>query len=228
MDFSFSVRDIIREWLGRPVVKPLDFIRIKGVRRVGSNFLMETLRANLIINVGTGGGAHKLISLPLDDNDEKYSSMLSIISIKNPYSWCISITKWATSAWRGEWENATWDRNWYLWEELYKKYNRFYRRALDFHNNYYNAPSMLLPYEDFLADPRKYVYTICNRCDTRFRSNKIVIPNKVPQSAKFSKERKKFFVKNGDFGLSGKMIYKINRCVDWELMSHFGYVRRGR
>ena len=42
----------------------------------------------------------------------------------------------------------------------------------------------------------------------------------------FTPDRKKFYLKNGTFGLSRGMVDKINECVDWEVMSHYGYEKK--
>lgn len=198
----------------------MKIIRVKGVRRTGNNFLIETLRANLNVKVDTGGGSHRIIKEPSPRHVVYF-----ITTIKNPYSWCISITNWARSSWGIEWSKATWDKDWPRWEELYKGYNNFYRTIIEFYNKY-NELSFIMRYEDFLRNPKDELKFINNECNIEFKSNKFTIPNKVPQSTKFTKDRKKFYL-NGDgtFGLNKNMIKKINMCVDWKLMSLYGYER---
>jgi hypothetical protein len=198
----------------------MKILRVKGARRTGNNFLIEALRANLDVKVDTGGGAHKVIRKPKVNHVVHF-----IITIKNPYSWCLSITNWAKSSWSSDWQKATWKKNWDKWEKLYKGYNRFYKVNLRFCDEY-EYKSFVIKYEDFLQNPRKKLDLISESCDINFKTNKLVIPKKVPQSSKFSKSRRKFYLdSDGTFGLNDKMIRKINKCVDWELMSLYGYER---
>jgi hypothetical protein len=88
-----------------------------------------------------------------------------------------------------------------------------------------NPPSFIIRYEDFLENTREKLDIISEECDIKFKSDELIIPDKVPQSKKFTDAKKKFYLSGGTFGLDKEMIEKINICVDWKLMSHYGYER---
>ena len=61
-------------------------------------------------------------------------------------------------------------------------------------------------------------------CDIEFKVDNLDIPGAVKCSFPFSEGRRKFYLEgDGTFGLDSKIIKKINKCVDWELMAHYGY-----
>ena len=195
-------------------------IHIRGAQRTGNNFLIAMLKSNLDVRVI--GKSHRPI---------KSSHVISkhanhfITTIKNPYSWCISITNWARSSWNKDWHTFTWDKNWHEWVKLYEYYNNFYKINFEFHNSY-NVPSFIIPYEDFLASTEEKLKLISERCDIKFKTTEIIIPSKIRESKMFTSDCKKFYLKNGTFGLSREMVDKINECVDWEVMSHYGYEKK--
>lgn len=195
-------------------------LRVKGSRRTGNNFLIATLRSNLNVKVDTGGGSHTLIKMPPNNDHTVYF----IITIKNPYAWCVSITNWAKSSWGPQWSKYSWDKNWNKWEKLYKRYNDFYRVSWKFYENY-SEDSLILPYEEFLADTEGKINFISRTCNLKRKSKDIIIPTKVPQSSEFTAKRKKFYLKSTQYGLNGEVIKKINNCIDWELMAKYGYER---
>ena len=209
--------------------KPIK-IFVKGVRRVGNNFLMALLRRNLK-RVKVIGSTHQLPKwedpkrfIDSEDKAEKY--VVGII--KNPYSWFLSIDRWAKSSWGTDWQSANWRNNWKMYKELYEEFNDFYNKLWTFSENYsnygeYYKGCLLIRYEELLAHTEENIKEMSNTFNVNTKVEKIIIPDVVPQSTKFTKHRRQFYLSKGTFGLSKKLIDKINQCVDWDLMSNYGY-----
>lgn len=185
-------------------------ISVRGMRRTGNNFLIQILRNNLR-DIKIHGTSH----VPFRPND---SDKDIIVIIKNPYSWFLSIKKWAKTSWHKNNEFLNWKTNWSWYTNLYDEYNEFYRGYLGKKNVF------CLQYENLLRDPNRTIEEICSNFNVKRQTN-LHIPKEVPQSTKFTKERKKFYLGNSDFGLAKPLIQKISDVVDWDTVSMYGYVK---
>ena len=214
------------------------YVKMFGIQRTGTNFIQQILRQNYK-NVraldnqfgwkhGTPLSLKKIdIWIAAKPNRKKYYPILNDIKsgnlmypcfiIKNPYSWHQSIKKWNGSK--------------FNLEKSYKRYNLLYTSYRNFYEEDYKSSGLyrqgiIIRYEDVLKDTQRVISEIAKSFGLEPKGN-FVIPNKVPQSANFDEDRKKFYLGSGTFDLPSKIVQKINSLVDWNLMAFYGYTKKG-
>ena len=218
------------------------YIKVFGIQRTCTTFMRELCKRNLndvIVYTNEFGSKHQaprkldgfkgwVVQKAMGD-EKKYKDIMrivkdmrkgnylnSIIVIKNPYSWYQSAKRWY--------------RDKFIFEKLYKRYNRLYTVYRDFHldksgfDNLY-GDSCVVRYEDVLKNVDKVMAHVSKSLNIEVAHRPVVLPNQVPQSKRFSKTKKKFYLGNGRFGLDQSTINTINNILDWDLMEFYGYKR---
>jgi hypothetical protein len=75
-----------------------------------------------------------------------------------------------------------------------------------------------------LRDPKKELLKLGERFGFAVKK-KVSTRQKVSMSPKFSREKKQFYLRKDTFDLPPKIVRQINKIVDWDLMSFYGYTR---
>ena len=78
-------------------------------------------------------------------------------------------------------------------------------------------------YEDTLRNTEAVITNISKQTGIPMKGKIFTIPTKVSQSDEFTEKRRKFYLSNGNFGLSNELIKQITDVVDWKLMEFYGY-----
>jgi len=216
----------------------MKYIKLYGIQRSGTNFVQVLFRQNFVdvrVFDNTFGWKH---GKPLTINGmekwmdkknrrqklgdlfskiRKNQCLYPCVIIKNPYSWYQSIKKWS-SKYGG-----------FHIERSYANYNKVYKSYKDLYEGKYKnegiyCDAFILKYEDLLRNTKKKVTEVSNQFGINMKG-KFIVPTKVYQSKTFTEQRKKFYLGNGNFGLSDKLIKRITDLIDWDLMKFYGYKR---
>ena len=186
-------------------------IIVKGVRRVGNNFIGATLNLNSDCNKTSGGvnGTHRLLT------NTDFGKPIVVI-IKNPYSWFKSIRWWTKESW--SWSDTRWEKEWPI---LFERFNNFYA----FHKNLCGSENNMhvVRYEDLLREPDLEFNTLIQNLGFNKTTEKIVLPKKVNDSESFTDKKRRHYLAGGAFGLENSQIKIINKNLDWSVMSFYGY-----
>jgi hypothetical protein len=144
-----------------------------------------------------------------------------VVVIKNPYSWYLSISRW-TQLYGNKFEVGVW----------YERFNRMYKDWKKLLENPHKpfGKGIINTYEDLLRNKDDFIYTLIDKCGLKLKG-KIHDTDRIAsvrRDAKnelkfFTEERRQFYLQDGDFGLSKKLIKQITKLVDWELMEFYGY-----
>jgi len=147
--------------------------------------------------------------------------MDSIIIIKNPYSWYLSIKRYIEKKGDGT-RKLPFDKE-------FQYYNMLYYKLKEFHDDpgaiagYFNRATTVR-YEDLLADTPGTLRKIADKFGIQMLDS-IKTRNKINMSGPFNQARKDFYLGDGSFGLQQNIIDDINNIVDWDLMDFYGYRR---
>jgi hypothetical protein len=227
----------------KPWILPIEehFIKIYGCRRTGTNFIFSLIDKNCLTTRcfdNQFGGKHtfpisdlkqqlkKLKNQHSDYKDyfeEVYYSfksgtpLNSIVIIKNPYSWYWSIKRFVDKK-----INQSFN-----FVNEYNYYNNFYSTLQDFSKNpniygEHFRKVFVLRYEDLLKYPELNLKLICEEFGVP-KPKKIIIPNKVTMSKEFTASQRSFYLREDHFDLPKDIILNINRIIDWDLMTFYGY-----
>ena len=204
----------------------MPYVKVFGVPRTSTTFLESLIIRNLKIGSYTVHFGNKhLRAFTLEemrewakDRDvvrERFSHMLEgtihpLIVIKNPYSWYQSIKRFRKANFRIDVE--------------YGKYNESYRGWKKLLENPWPpfGKGFIMRYEDTLRNTEAVITNISKKTGIPMK-NTFTVPTKVSQSDEFTEERRKFYLSNGNFGLSNDLINQITKVVDWYLMKFYGY-----
>jgi len=208
-----------------------NYVKIYGMPRTATTFTGMLIQRNLEMGVVVGGlgskhhPAAKLEEMPnwMRNNDsgnnmlrEKMLRALEgtiypVVTIKNPYSWYQSITRYRD-------DKIPFEKN-------YVEYNKHYRSWKNLIENPYKpfGKGIVVKYENLLIDVRKEIQRISNHTGINMRGIKFHVPTKVPVSDEFTEERRQFYLSGDSFGLPDETVEKITNIMDWRLMKFYGY-----
>jgi len=199
----------------------MKYIKLFGIQRTGTNFIQQLCQNNMI-DISTFdnrfGWKHALpktqdglqTKYPRVDIASFKKKIHPVIMIKNPYSWHQSIRRWTNKK--------------YDFDKLYERYNSLYKKYKYFHLNdkEFWADSMIIKYEDLLAEPKKIVGNVASLVGCEMK-DKFLVLDKVPHNKPFNKNRKAFYLGDEKFGLSAAMIKRITVAIDWDTIQYYGY-----
>lgn len=203
------------------------YVKVFGVPRTSTTFLESLLIRNLKVgSYVTHYGNKHLQAFTLEEMHEwakerpliteRFSHVLEdvihpLIVIKNPYSWYQSIKRFRKGNFKIGFD--------------YRKYNESYREWKKLLDNPWKpfGKGFVMRYEDTLRNAEAVLTNISKQTGIPMKGKVFTIPTKVSQSDEFTEERKKFYLSNGNFGLSNELIKQITKAVDWNLMKFYGY-----
>jgi len=234
------------EWISEIGMKKskVKYLKIYGIQRASTTYIIDLMRqnsSNSVVWINQIGHKHDIARdakwvrnwfdeqlNKLDKDTPGYNETLNTIKdlfelgekvhplvvIKNPYSWYKSILRWATPTYKRPFDIEQW----------YNTYNNLYRNWKELLENPHEPfdSGRLVIYEEVLKNPVELLYYVRDNYGVELK-DKITIPGKVRQSANFTEDRKRFYLQDGNFGLSNKLIKEITRLVDWELMKFYNY-----
>jgi len=167
----------------------------------------------------------KKIRLRLHDIFTLGKPIHPIVIIKNPYSWFLSVERW------DKLENRWKETNFKKW---FMRFNKNYEAWKDLLENPRTpfGKGTFCTYENLLRAPHDFLYTLRNDFGMKLKDEIIIRDRMASAGSKdpvkyFTEERKQFYLQDGDFGLSKKLIKQITGLVDWELMKFYGYKPKG-
>ena len=227
------------------------YIQIFGIQRSGTTYTTNLIHMNgenVIVSTDNKHGNSKDVDFIEDqlrkrlENNEVYKTnkifrerllckirdlfeldkkMHPLIIIKNPYSWYQFISRWRLL-----------HKNSFHMEVWYERYNKVYKSWKELLENPRKpyGKGMIVGYENLLRSPSDFIYTLRNNFGVKLKDEiKITdriasINSKFESEPKiFTEERRQFYLQDGDFGLSKKLIKQITKLIDWELMEFYGY-----
>jgi len=139
------------------------------------------------------------------------------VIIKNPYSWHWSIGRWKIkNGWIAKPEKH--------YPKNYKSFNNFYRKWRDLikYGNDVHTTGIFVKYEDLIMDTEFVISMMASYFDVEV-SRDLIIPTKISHSDTFTEEQKRFYLQDGNFGLSNEQVKWITDNIDWDLMKYYGY-----
>ena len=201
-------------------------VKVFGVPRTSTTFLESLLIRNLKVgSYVTHYGNKHLQAFTLEEMHEwakerpqiteRFSHVLEdviypLVVIKNPYSWYQSINRFRKGNFRVKFD--------------YEKYNESYKGWKKLLENPWPPfdKGFIMRYEDTLRNTEAVITNISKQTGIPMKLP-FTIPTKVSQSDEFTKERRKFYLSDGNFGLSNDLIKQITDVVDWKLIKFYGY-----
>lgn len=221
----------------------MNFVKIYGCKRTGTNFIQTLLQLNCEDTVCFDNQFGDKHSPPTDDlsifletkgakNLERikyfqsvykqiqHGSLHSIIMIKNPYSWHRSIKEF-TNRKATLFNERTFEKEYTHYNYMYDECYKFYQDPQKIGNWY--GKVIIVKYEDLLRITKMKTKSICKELDLPVK-RKIIIPDKVPMSRLFTKEEKDFYL-GKSFGLSTEEIRAVNKLVEPKVMKLYDYKR---
>jgi len=213
---------------------PNKHLKVFGVPRTGTTFVSTMVSVNFEFGVHLNhyGNKHER-PMSLQEMKEwieerewlkpTYLSVLEntiypLIVIKNPYSWYQSILRFSNN-------------NLLIVKSQYLNYNNKYNIWKKFLDNPHKpfGKGFIVRYEDMLIDPESVFNRISKKINIKMKNKNLIsggkffVPNKVHQSDEFTEERRQFYLSDGNFDLSEEEINRINKSIDWDIMSFYGY-----
>lgn len=137
------------------------------------------------------------------------------VIIKNPYSWYWSIKKWIG-------KGMDVNEQYTLYNNRYQIYKKLCEGEL--YPNIYHLGTVVR-YEDLLNDAQGVLQNISEQTGCGLKE-RFKVPEKVEQSKPFNEARRKFYLSEGVFKLPKELLAQINKLIDWDLMSYYGYEKR--
>jgi hypothetical protein len=134
-----------------------------------------------------------------------------LVVIKNPYSWHQSISRFRKMGFNFKSEYRQYNDNYKSWKTLLENPHKPF------------GVGVKIRYEDLLINAEKELNRICRQTGIGRSNDVLSVPDKVPQSDEFTEERRRFYLSDGNFGLSDEMVEEITNIIDWELMKFYGY-----
>ena len=199
--------------------------KVYGIQRTGTNFLTSLIRKNIKkSNVAVNGFGWKhgyvlsrdgIVNWKRTKNVdiEIPNNIKPIIIIKNPYSWYNSIKRWRI--------NCSGSFN---FSEQYKRYNNLYFSHKNmYYSDLYSEP-FFIKYEDLISNEEKEINNISKHFGVE-TTETFDIPKKVKLSDKFTEEKRKYYLRNDDFGMGKKKVKMINDILDWDMLKSYGYTK---
>jgi len=205
------------------------YVKVYGVPRTSTTFLESLIIRNLEVGAYTVHFGNKhLKAFTLEEMKEwadtralvmkSFGHMLEgiihpLIVIKNPYSWYQSIKKFRSA------------QPMFRLDVEYARYNESYRDWKTLLDNPWPpfGKGFIMRYEDTLRDTKSVITNISKQTGIPMKNTIFTIPIKVSQSDEFTEKRRKFYLSDGNFGLSNDIIKQITKVVDWDLMKFYGY-----
>jgi hypothetical protein len=198
--------------------------RVTGKQRTGTNYIHTMINNNfkdLNFYIYKFGGKHALPPRRREFkntallNEIKRKKFICVLTIKNPYLWANSIGAWKPSYKLDKWFPKT----------QILEYNKFYH---DYKILLENGCSeclfddiVLVRYEDMLKDENKELELLSRKFSVKAENN-LRKPDRVAFSKPFTEERRQYFL-NQRPHYGKRLIRKVNKYLNWDVMKFYGY-----